>query len=377
MKIKDKTCIVFDIEVLKNVFTCTCKNTETGIINTFEFSQRKLDIEKMINYFQQDCYFVGYNNIHYDNPIVNYIFKLWFQGYINHFSTREITESIARMSKIVIDKESDFTLWKEYKYAKNFLSIDLLTMLYSKALRVSLKDMQVTMQYKNVEEFVVDWNQDLPEKDIDKLIAYNINDVESTEELLNRCKGDLELRLSIEKEYGINCLSLDGVNTGMKILEEEYIKHTGITKDKLEQLRSPCDQIDLEKIIFPWIKFDTPILQQILQEMKSCHNVSPGRKGYERTFVFGGMKVTVGVGGIHGDCGVCVIKPKDNEILADSDVKSLYPSMIIEHNLYPPHLGKEFLETYSNIRTERLKAKENKNKIKDKTLKLSLNGLKL
>ena len=29
MKIKGKTCVVFDIEVLKNVFTCTCKNTET------------------------------------------------------------------------------------------------------------------------------------------------------------------------------------------------------------------------------------------------------------------------------------------------------------------------------------------------------------
>ena len=49
--------------------------------------------------------------------------------------------------------------------------------------------------------------------------------------------------------------------------------------------------------------------------------------------------------------------------------------MIIEHNLYPPHLGKEFLETYSSIRTRRLNAKKNKNKVIDKTLKLSLNGL--
>ena len=49
--------------------------------------------------------------------------------------------------------------------------------------------------------------------------------------------------------------------------------------------------------------------------------------------------------------------------------------MIIEHDLYPPHLGKEFLETYSNIRTRRLIAKKNKIKVIDKTLKLSLNGL--
>lgn len=93
------------------------------------------------------------------------------------------------MSQIVIDKNSNFELWKEYKYTKNFLSIDLLTMLFSKALRVSLKEIQVTMQYKNVEEFVVDWKQDLLEKDMDRLISYNINDVESTEELLYRCEN--------------------------------------------------------------------------------------------------------------------------------------------------------------------------------------------
>ena len=375
MKIKDKTCIVFDIEVLKNIFTCTCKNTDTGIINTFEISSRKVDIEELYNYFKQDCYFVGYNNHHYDNPVLNYLFYLFTKDYFEYFSTRQITESVFRMSQIVIDKNSDFELWKEYKYARNFLSIDLLTMLYSKALRVSLKEMQVTMQYKNVEEFIVDWHQDLPEKDMDRLISYNINDVESTEELLYRCKNDLELRVSIEDEYGITCLSLDGVNTGMKILEQEYIKHTGISKQVLEQLRSPCDQIDLEKVIFPWISFNTPILKDLLNNMKQLHNVSPSRKGYENTFVFGGMKVTVGVGGIHGDCGIEIIKPSEDEILLDSDVSSLYPSMIIEHNLYPPHLGKEFLETYTNIRTRRLEAKKNKIKVVDKTLKLSLNGL--
>lgn len=375
MKIKGKTCVVFDIEVLKNVFTCTCKNTETKQITVFEISPRRVDIQGLVTFFYEDYYFVGYNNIHYDNPILNYIIMLYNKHYFNSYSTRELTESIFRMSQLVIDKNSDFDLWKEYKYARNFLSIDLLTMLYSKALRVSLKEMQVTMQYKNVEEFVVDWHQDLPEKDIDRLISYNINDVESTEELLYRCESDLNLRVAIEEEYKINCLSLDGVNTGMKILEQEYIKHTGISKEKLEQLRSPCDQIDLEKVIFPWIEFDSPILQNLLKEMKQLHNVSPGRKGYENTFIFGDMKVTVGVGGIHGDRGIEIIKPREDELLLDSDVSSLYPSMIIEHNLYPPHLGKEFLETYSSIRTRRLNAKKNKNKVVDKTLKLSLNGL--
>lgn len=375
MKIKDKPCIVFDIEVLKNIFTCTCKNTETKVITTFEISSRKVDIVDMLCYFLQDCFYVGYNNHHYDNPIVNYIFYLYHNDYFNKYSTREINESIFRMSQLVIDKNSDFNLWKEYKYANNFLSIDLLTMLYSKALRVSLKEMQVTMQYKNVEEFIVDWHQDLPEKDMDKLISYNINDVESTEELLYRCKDLLELRVETERDFGLPCLSLDRVNLGDRLLQLKVMQKTGLTKYQLENMKSPAEYVDLEKVIFPWIKFNNPILQKALTDMKNQHHVSPGRKGYINTFVFGGMEVTIGVGGIHGDNGTCIINAKEDELLLDSDVNSLYPSLMRMYELYPPNLKDILKQIFPNIIDERLEYKRTKQKNKNETYKYMLNGV--
>lgn len=375
MKIKDKTCIVFDIEVLKNIFTCTCKNTETGVIKVFEISSRKVDIQDLLDYFTQGCYFVGYNNHHYDNPVLNYIFSLYRKRYFEFFSTREITESIFRMSQIVIDKNSNFELWKEYKYTKNFLSIDLLTMLFSKALRVSLKEMQVTMQYKNVEEFVVDWKQDLPEKDMDRLISYNINDVESTEELLYRCEKLLDIRVETERDFGLPCLSLDRVNLGDKLLQLKVMQKSGFTRDQLENMKSPMDRIDLEKVIFPFIKFNTPVLQKALQDMKNQHNVSPGRKGYINTFIFGGMEVTIGVGGIHGDSGCCSIKCNEDELLLDSDVNSLYPSLIAVYELYPPKLKSILKEVYPKIIQERLEFKRTKQKNKNETYKYMLNGV--
>lgn len=375
MKIKDKTCIVFDIEVLKNIFTCTCKNTETGVIKVFEISSRKVDIQDLLDYFTQDCYFVGYNNHHYDNPVLNYIFSLYRKRYFEFFSTREITESIFRMSQIVIDKNSNFELWKEYKYTKNFLSIDLLTMLFSKALRVSLKEMQVTMQYKNVEEFVVDWKQDLPEKDMDRLISYNINDVESTEELLYRCEKLLDIRVETERDFGLPCLSLDRVNLGDKLLQLKVMQKSGFTRDQLENMKSPMDRIDLEKVIFPFIKFNTPVLQKALQDMKNQHNVSPGRKGYINTFIFGGMEVTIGVGGIHGDNDCCSIKCNEDELLLDSDVNSLYPSLIAVYELYPPKLKSILKEVYPKIIQERLEFKRTKQKNKNETYKYMLNGV--
>lgn len=375
MKIKGKTCVVFDIEVLKNVFTCTCKNTETKQITVFEISPRRVDIQGLVTFFYEDYYFVGYNNIHYDNPILNYIIMLYNKYYFNSYSTRELTESVFRMSQLVIDKNSDFDLWKEYKYARNFLSIDLLTMLYSKALRVSLKEMQVTMQYKNVEEFVVDWHQDLPEKDIDRLISYNINDVESTEELLYRCKDLLELRIETEKDFGLPCLSLDRVNLGDRLLQLKVMEKTGLNKKQLENMKSPANYVDLEKVIFPWIKFESPILQKKLTDMKNQHNVSPGRKGYINTFMFGEMKVTIGVGGIHGDNGTCIIKPNEDELLLDSDVNSLYPSLMRMYHLYPPKLKNVLGQIFPQIIDDRLEFKRTGQKNKNETYKYMLNGV--
>lgn len=375
MKIKGKTCVVFDIEVLKNVFTCTCKNTDTKQITVFEISPRRVDVQELVTFFYEDYYFVGYNNIHYDNPILNYIIMLYREHYFDRYSTRELTESVFRMSQLVIDKNSDFDLWKEYKYARNFLSIDLLTMLYSKALRVSLKEMQVTMQYKNVEEFVVDWHQDLPEKDIDRLISYNINDVESTEELLYRCKDLLELRIETEKDFGLPCLSLDRVNLGDRLLQLKVMEKTGLNKKQLENMKSPANYVDLEKVIFPWIKFESPILQKKLTDMKNQHNVSPGRKGYINTFIFGEMKVTIGVGGIHGDNGTCIIKPNEDELLLDSDVNSLYPSLMRMYHLYPPKLKNVLGQIFPQIIDDRLEFKRTGQKNKNETYKYMLNGV--
>ena len=75
------------------------------------------------------------------------------------------------MDKFVYEYiEDNIDSWKRWKYAKNFLTLDLLTMLYSKALRVSLKEMQVTMMYKNVQEFNCDWQSPLALQEIDNMI---------------------------------------------------------------------------------------------------------------------------------------------------------------------------------------------------------------
>lgn len=373
MKIREKIAYVYDIEVFKNVFHCTILNTETEELFKFECSERKNTISDMCDFFlNQDVYFVGYNNIHYDNPIVNYCIEFFNNS---KYSYSTICKSIYNLSKIITSKnEIDFDKWKRWKYANNFLTLDLLTMLYSKALRVSLKEMQVTMMYKNVQEFQCDWNLPLQLSEIDSMIEYNINDVMSTYELLKQCQKDIDLRIGIEDKYNIKCLSKDGVNTGMDILAKEYMAKTGIPWEILKDLRSPADTIELNKIILPFIKYDTPVLQELLKEMKSL-TVSPGRKGYEKKFLMDGLVYSVGVGGIHSINEPEMIIPNEDELLIDADVASLYPSMLLNFDFYPRHLGPEFKTVYAEIRERRLIAKRAGDKVTNETLKLALNGL--
>ena len=392
MIIRGKIVYVYDIEVFQNIFHCSVKNTETNDIYKFEISERKNQLRELVKFFKQvdkyitwgDYYttninipanviFCGYNNLHYDNPIINYIIE--YEDKLMQYNIPTICSSIFNLSKtITTSSEDNIDAWKHWKYQIWFDTFDILTMLYSNKLRVGLKEIQVTMQYPNVQEFVCDWTKLLPLEDFDSMIDYNINDIESTSELLNRCKKDVDLRIAIEDEYGVRVLSKDGVNIGMKILTQKYLEKTGLTWWDIKDLRSPMSVIPLKDVILPFIKYDSPILQRVLEDMKN-QIVSPGRKGYENKFVFNNLRYSVGVGGIHSVNSPEIIIPRDDEMLIDIDVASLYPSMLIEYEFYPRHLGKEFLEVYKQIKDERIEAKHNGDKVKNETLKLALNGL--
>lgn len=392
MIIRGKIVYVYDIEVFQNIFHCSVKNTETNNIYKFEISERKNQLRELVKFFKQvdkyitwgDYYttninipanviFCGYNNLHYDNPIINYIIE--YEDKLMQYNIPTICSSIFNLSKtITTSSEDNIDAWKHWKYQIWFDTFDILTMLYSNKLRVGLKEIQVTMQYPNVQEFVCDWTKPLPLEDFESMIDYNINDIESTSELLNRCKKDVDLRIAIEDEYGVRVLSKDGVNIGMKILTQKYLEKTGLTWQDIKDLRSPMSVIPLKDVILPFIKYDSPILQRVLDDMKN-QIVSPGRKGYENKFVFNNLRYSVGVGGIHSVNSPEIIIPRDDEMLIDIDVASLYPSMLIEYEFYPKYLGKEFLEVYKQIKDERIEAKHNGDKVKNETLKLALNGL--
>lgn len=376
MCIRNCPVITYDIEVFPNVFHCCCKNTETGQLYKFELSERKRDLISLVYFFmEKNVIFCGYNNKHYDDVIINYI--IYHYGILIHKSVEQVCESLYNLSNAVIKATTmeEISKFKKWKYAHYFYSMDLLTMQFSSKLRVGLKSMQVTMHYKNVQEYDGDFGAYLPVYEIDKMIAYNINDVESTEELLNRLKKDIELRLFIQDEYGIDALSMDSVKFGETILAKKYCEATGISMNELKEMRSPMDYIPLKDVIFPFIKYKNPIFQDVLEDMKGQIVYSKERKGYEKKFVLSNMVYSIGVGGIHSINKPMIFRPGPDEYVGHYDVASMYPSLLIKHKLTPRHLGESFLKVYEQLYHERIEAKHSGQKLKNLALKLTLNSV--
>lgn len=375
MLIKNEAVVVYDIEIFPNCFHCCCKDTESQKLYKFEISTRKNQLTELVDFFvSKGIMFCGYNNHHYDDVIINYMID--FKDKMINVYWYRICDSLYNLSNTIINSEEGNTdKFERWKYAHYFNSMDLLTMQFSSKLRVGLKEMQVTMLYENVQEYDGDFNKPISEDSIDDMIAYNINDVNSTESLLTKLKPDIELRLFIEEEYGIECLSMDSVKFGETLLLKKYCEVTKQNAQYVKKLRSPMDYIPLKDVILPYISYTNPTLQSILEDMKKQVVYSKERKGYEKQFVLDNVTYSVGVGGIHSIHSPKIFKPKEDEIIMHSDVTSMYPSFIIKYGWIPKHLGKAFHTEYSNIYQERVEAKHTGQKLKNLALKLTLNSV--
>ena len=317
MLIKGLPALVYDIEVFPNYFSVTIKNTETKNHVVYEISDEVKDMSKIWQLFRRrNAYFVGYNSTHYDKPCISYIII----NYPNLIRKPNwvITAELKQFSDLVINSETSAS-WGKYKYADFYYDLDLLAMKWSDKLRPSLKALQVTMNYKNVEEYDGDFNAPLPKEDISKVKAYNLNDVESTEEFLYRCKKDVDLRINIQEEYGINVMNKDGVNLGMEILKDRYLKETGLSWNQIKDLRSPCDNLCFGDIIFNYVEFKTPELQKLLSDLK-MHCADPNDNDFERKFLLGGVEHTFGMGGLHSVNVPEKFEPDEDTVLYDDDV---------------------------------------------------------
>lgn len=381
----------YDIEVLRNVFLC-CVRVGNGKVITFEISERKNEIFEMCDFFTNPDYvFAGYNCMGYDTPIMNMIIssltELIGEDYLN------ITTMAYELSKAIID--GDHREVNKYRFMKIFEQLDLMTLMASKDLRVGLKALQVTMFYDNVQEMVVDWNKPVDVNDIDEMIFYCHNDVNSTAALGRLLEGQVRLRQAISRTLGIpNLLSKDPVGVGVAVFTQAICNKLRITPSELNDYREVPEVTSYSELVQPNIRFKSKVLNDVLkwyQESavtKYDEVITPtGKK--DMTVKYGNLQHTFAQGGLHS-----VNKPKIYEAIKgiriiDIDAESLYPSIGAAYGFGPYRFSQEFSGQLLTFKAERVIAKaigKNKDKlyspeevdrarVEDQTKKLSLNSI--
>lgn len=356
---------IYDIEIYPNYFCVTFLNLETDEKVIFEIDDEKgINDTKALKNFLRNIWVIGYNNLTFDNIICNYIIK-------ENPTVSEIYEFAQELIKR--DFNELYEQIKKYKYNNDYQSVDLMRLLFSKALRVGLKELEVTMNYPNVQELPYKYDTYLTKEQKKEVLDYNLNDCLATKELCKICLPALELRKAIKDEFGLDCFSKDGVRTGVDLLFKLYCDKTEDDPKYVKELRTFRSSIKLGDIISDRVFFKSKQFSELLTTLKNTTIV--GTKGVlDYKVLYGGVLHVFGTGGIHSKDNPGIVQPNEDEIYRDADVASLYPSIEILYGFKPRHLKPVFLDIYGGLKQDRIAAKRAGRMLISDTYKLALNG---
>lgn len=324
------TLTVYDIEVLSNCFLVCLYDTKAKRYYKYEISERVNQYRELVKHFTTpNVYFVGFNSLSYDGPIVNYLIDSYSKYAKANYKV--ITTDCFNISDDIINREGRSVVY--LKYRQYFKQIDLLTMLFSKALRVSLKEMEITMCYRTVQEMNHHWSEEIGVDKLDELVEYCFNDVGATSKLLGLCVNDLKLRLAIEREFNISCLSKDGVGIGVEIFTRFICEEMKVSKGQLHTMVKTPARIAIKDLIVPIIQFKTPKFQEVLRWFQSITistddamsevdgELSDEKKKYKKKVLLGNLVHTFALGGIHSENRPTVHVSDSNFTIRDLDVE--------------------------------------------------------
>jgi len=335
----------------------------------FEISDRRRDNYALWHYVAQRKCMIGFNNLNFDWPMLQY--------FMEH-PEADALEMYNHCQRIILGDRDAYTIWNPI-----IPQIDLYRIHHfnNKAKATSLKKLQFNMRSQRVQDLPYPVGTHLSYAEIGVLLEYNGHDVGETKKFYHLSLDKIALREAIEPKW----MNQSDTGLGRKFFERE-LEATGVvcfSKDENGR-RQPNitwrpDGVRLSDVIFPYIRFHTPVLQEALELFRNVTvQDAPNEEGVlkrvcsldSHVFELGGLQVTMGLGGIHASLERVYLHDCD---ILDLDVTSFYPSIAIKNNIYPEHLGPAFCHVYDALLTRRLQSP--KGSPDNQAIKLALNSV--
>lgn len=366
--------IIYDIEVFPNCFTLSAEHADYPLTWQFEISPWRDDSQAIIEWCywlrDQRARMVGFNNVGFDYPIAHTLLRM------GRGDPRVLYDKA-----IAIISSQDTNRWQHMVYPSDRLveQLDLYLIHHfdNKARKTGLKALEFNMRLDNVSDLPFPVGTVLNQEQISTLLTYNAHDVRATKRFLHESHDMIRFREELTAKYpGKEWINFNDTKIGKQYFEMELEK-AGVQcytygPDGRAPRQTKRPQIMLNDAILPWIKFESPEFQRVIDWLRQ--QVITETKGVfkDLTARVNGFEFVFGTGGIHGSIENETVRSDDEYVVIDLDVSSYYPNLAIKNKFYPEHLSPIFCAIYEGLYEQRKQFK--KGSAENAMLKLALNG---
>ena len=393
----------YDFETYKNCFSTVFIDVHTDNQVVFEMSDFKNDwgdfvafIEKCSKNFIR---FVGFNNYYFDYPVLHHLLHR-FKGK-NPTGSQVALEAYWKGQKLIkCTKEEKFAqvIWDNNQVVPQ-LDLYRIHHFDNVARSTSLKVLEYNMRSDQIEDLPYSPHEPLNQEQIKRLIRYNIHDVKQTVKFYHHTTPMIKFREELTEKYGKNFINHNDTKIGKDYfimeLENAGVKCYYFDDGERKPVQTKRDKIIINDIIFPYVEFDRPEFNAVLDwlrrqritetkgvfteiddfgSLEAYANLKKTKGKFKNlNCIVDGFQFDFGTGGIHGSIKPEIVSECDNFAILDFDVTSLYPSIAIVNNVYPKHLTTTFCSVYSQLKDDRVSYP--KGTPENAMLKLALNGV--
>lgn len=365
---------IMDYETIVNCFVAVFDSYDSDERHVFVVTKDRNDMVEFIRFLLEnreykDWHF-GYNNLAFDAQITEYILE--HQDIFYSLDGEAAAALLHQYANSIISKSerNEFLDYPEFKLTIPCVDIFKLNHWDSNAKRSSLKWIQFSMDWKNVEEMPHHHNDRVEDqKTLDKVINYCINDVTSTKEifLLKNPKGEqimasqINLRAELSQTYNLNLYSASEPRISKEMFLHFLSEKLGRDKREIKNMRTERSHVVVRDIILPYVKFSTPEFNSVHNWFKSLVvdtkiDTEKEEAGPKYRMTFKNVPTDYGLGGLHGCIKSGIYKAGNGKKILSADVTSFYPNLAIKNGWSPAHLPKEdFCELYEWFFEERKK----------------------
>lgn len=369
---------IYDYETITNCFVAVFSDYASDEEHVFVVNRDHNDMPQMIAFLlehQADRHWhMGYNNLAFDSQITEFI--LANTDLLLSLQPNDITGVIYGYAQRVIGKSNrgEFLDYPEFKLSIPCLDIFKLNHWDSNAKRTSLKWVQFSMDWFNVEEMPHPHNEPVnDDQTLEMIVNYCINDVHSTRQifLLKNAKGEqimasqINLRAELSQQYGLTLYSASEPRISKEMFLHFLSEKLGMEKKTIRDMRTVRPHVTIRDIILPYIKFETPEFQGVLNWFKGLivdtailddSEEKQKKDGPKYSMNLKGVPTDYGLGGLHGCIRSGIYEAGKGKKIMSADVTSFYPNLAIRNQWAPAQIPKrDFCELYEWFFEERKK----------------------